>query len=261
MLGGPKNPHLAHFVPIFSYYGAPSDPEEERIVDGKVMSYRDFPPGNTKTKEQKEFALMMITKKGVGKKVTAGSFQDVRRSGIIAMKLQKNDELLSVLPVEKTDSVILASKNGQAIRFKESDIRPMGRGAGGVRAMKLKGNDEIIGADKVEKDKQGELTFFTMSANGLGKKTRIKEYKIQKRGGSGIKTAKINAKTGSLVVGRVIAPRALPEDGEVELVAMSKQGQVIRVTAGEVPTSGRGTQGVRVMKLRPGDSLASVEVL
>ncbi|HEY4518461.1 MAG TPA: DNA gyrase subunit A [Candidatus Paceibacterota bacterium] len=240
-------------------------PEGKRATRGKsIMNFLSLSEGERVTsvlplpkavKEQHEMALMMVTKSGVGKKVMADSFRDVRRSGIIAMKLQKGDELLSVMPVEKSDSVILASKNGQAIRFKESDIRPMGRGAGGVRAMKLKGNDEIIGADKVEKDKEGELTFFTMSANGLGKKTKIKEYKIQKRGGSGIKTAKITPKTGALVVGRI-----LPAD-EVELVAMSKQGQVIRVTADEVPTSGRQTQGVRVMKLRPGDNLASVEVL
>jgi DNA gyrase subunit A len=213
---------------------------------------------------------MMITKKGVGKKVLASSLTDVRRSGIITIKLSGGDELLSVVSVEKSDSVIMASKGGQAIRFKESDIRPMGRTAGGVRAMKLKANDVVIGADVVEKDKEGELTFFTMSANGLGKKTKIKEYKIQKRGGSGIKTAKITSKTGPLVVGRVLeVPEAKPREdsgglasvAETEIVAMSKQGQVIRVTAGEVPTSGRQTQGVRVMKLREGDNLASVELL
>jgi len=131
----------------------------------------------------------------------------------------------------------------------------MGRTAGGVRAMKLKAGDEIIGADLVGKGMEGEYAFFVMSENGLGKKTKIKEYKIQKRGGSGIKTAKVNAKTGKLVVAKVLL------GGEEELVAMSKQGQVIRVLGSEVPTSGRQTQGVRIMKLRPGDSIASVERL
>ncbi len=249
-------------------------PEGKRATKGKsIMNFLSLGEGERVTsilslpknaKEQKELALMMVTSSGVGKKVEALSFGDVRRSGIIAIKLQKGDELLSVLPVEKGDSVILASRAGQAIRFKESDIRPMGRGAGGVRAMKLKSSDAVVGADRVEKDKEGEMSFFTMSANGLGKKTKIKEYKIQKRGGSGIKTAKITGKTGALVVGRVLyEPKSAEGAEEVpqELVAMSKQGQVIRVTAGEVPTSGRQTQGVRVMKLREGDLLASVELL
>lgn len=247
-------------------------PEGKRATKGKsIMNFLSLSEGERvtsvlsmpkKAKELGELGLMMITKMGVGKKVEAASFTDVRRSGIIAIKLQKGDELLSVVPVAKGDSVILASRGGQAIRFKESDIRAMGRAAGGVRAMKLKGNDEIIGADLVEKEKEADMTFFTMSAKGLGKKTKIKEYKIQKRGGSGIKTAKVTSKTGVLVVGRVLwEPKKEADAPEQELVAMSKQGQVIRVTAGEVPTSGRQTQGVRVMRLREGDSLASVERL
>ncbi|MEK7535820.1 MAG: DNA gyrase subunit A [Patescibacteria group bacterium] len=248
-------------------------PEGKRATKGKsIMNFLSLSEGERVTsvlplprdvKERKELGLMMITRMGVGKKVDVMSLTDVRRSGIIAIKLGAGDELLSVLPVEKGDSVILASKLGQAIRFKESDIRAMGRTAGGVRAVKLKSKDEVIGADRIEKGTEEKLTFFTMSANGLGKKTKIKEYKIQKRGGSGIKTAKVTPKTGPLVVGRVLeVPHGETVGKEdIELVAMSKQGQVIRVTAGEVPTSGRQTQGVRVMKLREGDSLASVERL
>ncbi|HEY4515072.1 MAG TPA: DNA gyrase subunit A [Candidatus Paceibacterota bacterium] len=252
-------------------------PEGKRATRGKsIMNFLSLSEGERVTsvlplpKNAKDMAglgLMMITKKGVGKKVLSESFTDVRRSGIIALKLGIGDELLSVVPVEKGDSVILATRGGQAIRFKESDIRSMGRTAGGVRAMKMRGADEVVGADVVKREQEGTLTFFTMSANGLGKKTKIKEYKLQKRGGSGIKTAKITKKTGQLVVGRTVSIHlgsGTPSEGggnESEIVAMSKQGQVIRVTTGEVPTSGRQTQGVRVMKLREGDSLASVELL
>jgi len=261
-------------------------PEGKRATRGKsIMNFLSLSEGERVTsvlplpkdsKAREKFELMMITKSGVGKKVEAEKFFDVRRSGIISITLDKGDELLSVFPVEKGDSVILSSKGGQAIRFKESDIRAMGRAAGGVRAMKFKGNDQIIGADRVEKNKEGNYTFFVMSENGLGKQTKLKEYKIQKRGGSGIKTTKVTPKTGKLVVARVLAfdPAVKPPDSggltagskdefyfPSEIVAMSKQGQVIRVGVKEIPTLGRQTQGVRIMKLRPGDSLASVELL
>ena len=216
--------------------------------DEKVTSILAVPK---KAKEEKA-SLFLITKKGTAKKVTYDSFKDVRRSGIIAIRLDAGDELQKVLRVQKGQSVILGSTQGQSIRFAESDIREMGRTAGGVRAMKLGKNDEIIGADVVATE---EATYMlTLGANGIGKKTEIEEYKIQKRGGSGIKTAKITPKTGALMVAMVV------HDG-TELVAMSKKGQVIRVDLATVPSSGRQTQGVTIMKLRPGDSLASVTCL
>jgi DNA gyrase subunit A len=127
----------------------------------------------------------------------------------------------------------------------------MGRTAGGVRAMKLGKGDRIVGADVVADD---NAALLVLGANGIGKKTKLSEYKIQGRGGSGIKTAKITAKTGDLMVARVV------QDG-TELVAMSKKGQVIRVDLATIPSSGRDTQGVTIMKLRAGDSLASVTCL
>lgn len=205
-----------------------------------------------KSVKSEKASLMLITKKGVAKKVSYESFKDVRRNGIIAIRLEDGDELQNVLRVQKGNSVILATSDGQSIRFNESDIREMGRTAGGVRAMKINSKDEIIGADVVV----GEEGFFmlTMGANGMGKKTPISEYKIQKRGGSGIKTAKINVKTGNLMVSKVVGD-------DMELVAMSKKGQVIRVSLDSIPVSSRQTQGVTIMKLRSGDSLASITCL
>lgn len=216
--------------------------------DEKVTSILAVP----KQAKQEKASLMMVTKNGTAKKVSYDSFKDVRRSGIIAIKLDSGDELESVLRVQVDNSVILATALGQSIRFKESDIREMGRTAGGVRAMKLGKGDHIIGADVVTTE---ENTFFlAMGANGIGKKTAMKEYKIQGRGGSGIKTSNVTAKTGSLMVGKVV-------QNDMELVAMSKKGQVIRVDLNTVPSSGRQTQGVTIMKLRTGDSLASVTCL
>jgi DNA gyrase subunit A len=172
---------------------------------------------------------------------------------LIAIKLDKNDSLKSALLVEKGDEIMLATAKGQSIRFKEGDIREMGRTAGGVRGMKLGKSDVLVGVDCIKKDMK-DASLLTMSANGLGKKTFLKEYKVQKRGGSGIKTAKVTPKTGELIVAKVISI-------ESELIAMSKKGQVIRTNLDSIPTSGRQTQGVTIMKMRAGDGVASIACL
>ena len=196
-------------------------------------------------------SIMLVTKHGVAKKMSIDGFKDVRRSGIIAIRLDKDDQLISVLLTEKGDDVVIATAEGQSIRFKESDVREMGRTAGGVTGIKLQKNDEVIGVDVVKKTiEKGE--FLTMSANGFGKKTSLKEYKVQKRGGSGIKTAKVTPKTGKLIVAKVVGGE------EAELIAMSKKGQVIRTALADIPNLGRQTQGVTVMRLRSGDGIASV---
>ncbi len=196
----------------------------------------------------------MVTKQGVAKKVDATAFHDVRRSGLIAMKLQKGDELIAALLVEKGDEIFLSSSKGQSVRFKESDIRAMGRGAGGVRGMKLAGGDIIVGADVIPKGRK-DLEVLVVSRNGYGKTTPISEYKTQKRGGSGIKTVKVTPKTGPLIAARVVSKEE--GVGEDEIVVISKKGQVIRTGLIEIPSLSRSTQGVRVMKLRDGDAIAS----
>lgn len=197
---------------------------------------------------------MLVTKQGTAKKVAAKSFADVRRSGIIAIKLSAGDELLAALPVAKGEEVILATAGGQSVRFKEGDIREMGRTAGGVRAMKLGKNDVLVGADAITKEAAATGSLLVMGQNGYGKKTKLKEYKTQKRGGSGIKTMKLTTKTGKLMASRVI-------DTQTEIVAISKNGQIIRTGLDEIGSLGRQTQGVRIMKLRDGDSIASLTCL
>ncbi|NCU28068.1 MAG: DNA gyrase subunit A [Candidatus Moranbacteria bacterium] len=237
-------------------------PEGKRATKGKsIMNYLSLDaeekvtsilPIDKETKKTIEY-LMLVTKNGTAKKVGAESFKDVRRSGLIAIKLDKDDELQAVLSISKGDEIILATAQGQSIRFKEADVREMGRGAAGVKAMKLAKKDYIIGVDRIPKGEK-DLTFLTLSSNGLGKKTKITEYKTQKRGGSGIKTAKVTNKTGSLIVAGIV------KDQE-EIIAVSLKGQVIRVNLDSIPTSGRQTQGVTVMKLRAGDNIASIAFL
>lgn len=226
-----------------------------QLTDGeKVTSILPMPKEVKNTKEEDKISLMMVTKFGTVKKCAAESFKEVRRNGLIAIRLEEGDELLATLFVKDGDSVILTTQNGQSIRFAHTDVREMGRNAAGVIGMKLDKGDVIVAADKVEGGiKSAELLIMT--ANGYGKKTKLTEYKIQKRGGSGIKTVKVTEKTGKLMIARVVT-----EEYE-ELLAMSKDSQVIRTVLTSIPTLGRDTQGVRIMKLREKDSVASFNLL
>lgn len=218
--------------------------QEERVTSVRAV---------TKDLKDKELSLMMVTKHGVTKKVDADSFKDVRRSGLIAISLHDDDALIATQFVEAGDDMVLVTASGQSIRFKESDVREMGRTAAGVRAMKLGKNDVIVAANVLKKDAIADL--LVISQNGYGKRTPIKEYKVQNRGGSGIKTAQVTAKTGKIEGGQILGVQDVLEG---ELVVMSKKGQVIRLALKEIPSLGRQTQGVRVMKLREGDSIASI---
>ncbi len=226
-------------------------------------------PMRKKQKEGEKY-LYMITKQGTVKKCDATAFHDVRRSGLIAIKLMQKpastrkgeptrgggDELIAALLVEKGDEIFLSTAKGQSIRFKEGDVRPMGRSAGGVRGMKLSAGDTIVGADVIPKGKEGDkYEVLVVSRNGYGKTTKTTEYKTQGRGGSGIKTMNMTAKTGPLIAAQVISKEE--GVGEDEIVVISKKGQVIRTELKEIPSLSRSTQGVRVMKLREGDAIAS----
>jgi DNA gyrase subunit A len=219
--------------------------------DEKVTSILPMPKD---IKKGSALSLFLITKQGTGKKVSAESFKDVRRSGIIAITLDKGDELSSALFVEKGDEVVCVTSDGQSIRFEEAEVREMGRSAGGVRAMKIDSGEMVVGADIIKKGVK-DAEMLVISSNGYGKKTKITEFKTQGRGGSGVKAIKVTDKTGSLISARVVT------ESTEELVAISKKSQVIRCELKEIPTLGRDTQGVRIMKLREGDSLASVIAL
>ena len=238
-------------------------PEGRRATRGKsIMNFLSLTPEEKitsilpmpKDTKKVDTSLMMVTRNGTGKKTAVKNFLDVRRSGIIAIKLDSGDALISAFFVGKGDSVMVGSSKGQSIRFKESDVREMGRAAGGVRVMKIGKGDSIVASDVVRKEYENP-SLLVMSANGYGKRTSLKEYKIQKRGGSGIKTAKVTPKTGEVITGKVIF------NPETEVVAISKKSQVIRVDLKEIPSLSRATQGVRVMKLRDGDSIASIVCL
>lgn len=193
--------------------------------------------------------LMMVTTKGNIKKVNITDFDNIRRSGLIAIRLRKNDELEWVKPSAGKDDVVLVSAFGQAIRFKETQVRSMGRAASGVRGIRLKGDDRVVALEIVDPTlaKVGQL--LTIMANGYGKRSNLNNYKIQGRGGSGIKTAKITTKTGNIVAGTVVNSKAVEED----MIIISAKGQVIRLPLKSVSVLGRATQGVRLMKFKEKD--------
>lgn len=236
-------------------------PEGKRATRGKsIMNFLSLGsdehvtsilPVPKDAKKEDDLSVMMMTREGVVKKVDAASFHDVRRGGIIAIKLSGEDRLIAARITDKGDHVVVVTANGQSIRFDEKDVRQMGRAAGGVRAMTLKKNDQVIAADVVKKDAK-DPTLLVFSEKGFGKQTSLKEYKVQKRGGSGIKTANVTDKIGNLMAAAVIT------DVYEEIMTISKKSQVVRVDLKEVPVLGRQTQGVRIMKLRAGDAIAAL---
>ncbi len=197
----------------------------------------------------------MITANGVVKKVDMDSFSQVRRTGMVAIKLKGNDELKWVLSTSGKDQVMLVTSGGNAIRFKENNVRPMGRTASGVIGIRIEKDERIVGADVVPAGVEKGLHILIVTENGYGKRSDLKFYKVQNRGGRGIMTAKVTPKTGKVVSAHIVS------EENKELVAVSRKGQVIRTQIDSISILGRATQGVRVMKLESSDGLASVAMV
>jgi DNA gyrase subunit A len=238
-------------------------PVSSRTAKGQaIVNFLQLAPGEKITamisvrKGSQAKYLFMATKAGTVKKTAIEDFEKVRRSGLIALTIQKGDALRWVAPTTGKDEVIITTAGGQAIHFKETDVRPMGRAAAGVRGVRLRDGDEVVGMDVVFKAQKGNQ-LLVFSENGFGKRSDLKGYKIQKRGGSGIKTAKITSKTGKLVSAHIINTDNL----ETDLIATSAKGQIIRTPLKSVSVLGRATQGVRVMRLNTDDKIAATAVL
>jgi DNA gyrase subunit A len=199
--------------------------------------------------------LLMATKNGTVKKTLLEDYKNVRKSGLIAIKIREEDELKWVRQTTGEQNIMLVTRQGQSIVFKETDARPMGRASMGVRGIKLKKeNDEVVTMGVVKNDND---LVLTLTENGFGKYTGVSKYKVQNRGGSGIKTHAITKKTGVVVGARVIGNE---RDGD--LIMMSEKGQVIRLALNSINISGRATQGVTVMRFKnQGDSLSCMALI
>jgi DNA gyrase subunit A len=203
--------------------------------------------------------LTMATQNGIVKRTELDKFKNLRSSGLIAINLKKGDGLRKVEKTTGNDQLILVTKNGMAIRFKEQEIRPMQRSSSGLIGMHLKTGDELVGMEVAEAKPRGDTkkkreTLLVITENGYGKMTKVDQYRLQKRGGVGLKAAKITPKTGNLVGTRIL-------EGVEDLMIISKKGQVIRILANNVSVLGRATQGVRLMRLDANDKVASLVYL
>ena len=182
--------------------------------------------------------LFMATKRGVVKRTNLEEFANIRKTGLGAISLQEDDELIGVWATDGSRSVFLITKYGQAILFKETDVRPTGRSSMGVRGIELEGEDEVIGMQLFQPD--GELLFVT--ENGLGKRTRMDEFNVQHRGGKGIRCYRINEKTGNLF-------GCMAADDSKELMIITSDGIIIRIREKAISTLGRNTSGVRLINI------------
>lgn len=210
--------------------------EGERVT--AYLSVRDF-------SEKKK--VLMVTKKGMVKKVELSAFSNPRRTGIIAITLDEGDELRDVELVEDGAKVVIFTTKGMTITFKESDVRVMGRAAKGIRGIKLKEGDSVVGSAVLSPD----VDVLAVTDKGYGKRTKPQDFRVQGRGGKGIKGMKINEKTGNVV--KVVSVKE-----QEEIILMTNSGKVLRIKVKEIPVQRRSTQGVRLMKISGDERITGV---
>lgn len=198
--------------------------------------------------------LFMITDQGTVKRTEVAEFDNIRRSGLIAQKMPEGEELKWVLATTGKNEILIVSKKGKAIRFPEEDVRTMGRAAAGVIGIRLDDNDRVVEAGVIRDASKSSL--MVVMENGLGKMSPVTEYRFQGRGGSGVKAAQLTAKTGD-IIGAVV----LEEGATGDLLCISREGQTIRMSLTDIPSRGRATQGVIVMRLDPPDKVATMSVV
>lgn len=229
----------------------------ELSSEEKVSAIVTYKEGSAKETADNPKHLVMTTKNGLIKRTPLEDFKNIRRTGIIAISLQKGDALRWVRPSLGSDEIIMVTKQGQSIRFKENQVRSMGRTAAGVRGIRLKSKDEVVGFDIIaalNKGKAEEINFLVVMEHGFAKQTPLSDYRLQNRGGGGIRTAKITPKTGALVAGQIVADAT-------ELLALSEKGQIIRTVLESIRTASRGTQGVRIMNVADKDRVAGIVLI
>ena len=236
-------------------------PEGTRASKGRaIQNVIQIDPGdkvrayiNIKNLNDKEFVennyLVMCTKRGIIKKTTLEAYSRPRTNGVNAIVIREGDQLLEVKLTSGNAEIMIAAREGRAIRFNESTVRPMGRVSSGVRAISIEENNEVIGMIAIEPDSNQDV--LVLSENGYGKRTDLEEYRITNRGGKGVKTINITEKTGEL-----ISIQAVTDDND--LMIINRSGLTIRTSADQIRVAGRATQGVRIINLREGDAIASV---
>jgi DNA gyrase subunit A len=202
----------------------------------------------------KSHNLIFATKRGIVKKTDITAYSRPRTNGVNALNIREDDELLEVKLTDGTNHILLATREGKAIRFSEQDVREMGRTATGVRGIKLGDDPENVVVGMICVEENDHKKVLTIAENGIGKQTELEEYSPQNRGGMGVKTMKVTSKTGQLV-----AIKATTENDD--LVIINRSGLTIRLAVKNVPTTGRATQGVKLISLRKNDAIADVGLI
>ena len=223
------------------------------LSEEKVLSILPVKKHKDQTQNKTKFVLM-ATKMGVVKKTAIASYESIRRSGIIAIKLSPGDQLRWAKLTTGDDIVFLVSKHGMSIKFDEKNVRPMARDTMGVRGIKLKKEDELIGMDVINKE-DIKAQLLVVTERGIGKKSEVSAWPLQLRGGVGVKAANLGEKTGSIVTAQILTK----EDDA--LIITSQKGQVIRVTLKGIPKLTRDTQGVIIMRLSQTDKVAAATII
>lgn len=235
-------------------------PQASRTAKGQaIVNLLQLQPGEKvtaimKSKLEGKSHLFMTTVQGTVKRTELAEFENIRRSGLIAQKVPEGDELKWVVATSGKDEIFILTKKGKSIRFNEEEVRAMGRAAAGVRGIRIGGGDKVVEAAVVSSPDKNQL--LVVMENGLGKSSPVTLYRLQGRGGSGVKAAQLTAKTGDIVGGAI-----LQEGDQGDLICISKHGQTIRMKLSDIPSRGRATQGVIVMRLDTGDKVASMSVI
>ena len=209
----------------------------------KVESFINYRKGN----EAKY--VFLTTKNGTVKKSPLSEFENIRRSGILSIKLDKDDELVWSKLTRGDDDILIVTRNGKSIRFSEKSARPMGRNTRGVRGILIGKDDKVIQMDIIGKGEKRDV--FTIMENGLGKKTLVEQFKAQGRGGQGVKVAEVTAKTGKVASSQIIPANAQ------EVIITSQKGQIVKLTVASIPRLSRATQGVILMRFSKEDDHVS----
>lgn len=225
------------------------------IPDDKILAYI-----NVKTLKDPEYVngnnIVLITKRGIIKKTSLEAYSHPRTAGVNAVNLREGDELVEALLTNGSEEIFIAAREGRCCRFDETDARPMGRNSTGVRGINIEDDDEVIGAINYDPNAEdaAEHTVLVVSENGFGKRTDFDEYRITKRGGKGVKTISITEKTGKL-----IAIKNVTENDD--LMIIEKSGLTIRMAVSDIKVSGRATQGVKLINIKNGDSIAAISTV
>ncbi len=238
-------------------------PVGERTSKGKsVLTFLDLKGGEkvielrkVSKDREKEGYFVFVTEQGVCKRSSVARFSSSLGRGIRALSLKTGDKLVCVLFTLGEDDVLLFTKQGKSIRFKEKELREMGRSAQGVKGIELEKEDKVVASARVNKEEKKKARILLVTEKGYAKQSRVSEFRAQKRGGKGIKAMRLTQKTGEIVEAKVLTGK------EKELILVSQQGQTVKTDLSSIPTQGRISQGVRVMKLKGNDRVASIAVV